>query len=109
MSDTEDAMDIAKAAIEEAKVLKEENEILKMENRELREAVNDPTKTMKAQGWQQFITPHAEETFDPLNRETGQESFSGPFAGSGDLIAKSVSRHDELREWEDAEREMNRR
>ena len=30
MSDTEDAMDIAKAAIEEAKVLKEENEILKM-------------------------------------------------------------------------------
>ena len=103
MSDTEDAMDIAKAAIEEAKSLKEELEIIKMEN-----TVNDPTKTMKAHGWQKFTTPHADEAFDPLNRETGQESFSGPFAGSGDLIAKSVSRHDELREWEDAEREMRR-
>ena len=108
MSDTEDAMDIAKAAIEEAKVLKEENEILKMENRELREAVNEPTKTMKAQGWQRFVTPHAEEAFDPLNRSIGDESFSGPFEGSGDLIAKSVSRHDEIREWEDAEKEMRR-
>ena len=102
MTETEDAMDIAKAAIEEAKVLKEENEILKMENRELRNAVNDPTAAMKAQGWQRFVTPHADEAF-------GEDTFSGPFEGSGDLIAKSVSRHDEIREWEEAEREMNRR
>ena len=109
MTETEDAMDIAKAAIEEAKVLKEENEILKMENRELRNAVNDPTAAMKAQGWQRFVTPHADEAFDPLNRAIGEDTFSGPFEGSGDLIAKSVSRHDELREGEDAERELNRR
>lgn len=105
MSDTEDAMEIAKAAIEEAKSLKEEIRILKMENKDLRTAVNDPTKLMKVQGWMRFITPHADETFDPLNRSGGDDSFSGPFTGSGDLISKAT-RYEELKEWEDAEREM---
>ncbi len=108
MADKDDAMDIAKAAIEEAKALKEQLEIVKMENAELRRAVDDPTKMMKAQGWMRFITPHAEEAFDPLNRNAGDEqSFSGPFAGSGDMITKGAqSRYDEIREWEEAERMM---
>ena len=51
-----------------------------------------------------MVTPHAAETFDPLNRDTENTAVAGPFSGSGDMITKS--RYDELAEWEDAEREM---
>ena len=102
MAEKEDAMDIAKAAIEEAKALKEELEIVKMENAELRNAVEDPTEMMKAHGWQRYVTPHAEETFDPLNRQVPLDST--PFSGSGDLFLKS--RDEQLREWEEAERQV---
>tara|TARA_Y100001963_G_C6745342_1_gene431282 strand:+ start:788 stop:1120 length:333 start_codon:yes stop_codon:yes gene_type:complete len=108
MADKDDAMDIAKAAIEEAKALKEELQLVKMERDELRKAIEDPTEVMKSQGWMQYITPHAEEAFDPLNRNASDEqSFSGPFQGSGDLITKGArSRFEEIREWEEAERMM---
>ena len=107
MSDveTEDAMALAKELLEEAKILKERIENLERENSDLRKSSEDVTLMMKKQGWQTFATPHASETFDPLNR-TMEDSFNsvGPFTGSGDMITKS--RHDELQEWQDAEREM---
>ncbi len=105
--DTEITIELAKELIEEVKVLKERIENLESENLTLTKAAEDPTMMMKKQGWQVFATPHADETFDPLNRDTMDVSTSvGPFSGSGDMIAKS--RFDEIREWEDAEREMTR-
>tara|TARA_R110002012_G_scaffold258574_5_gene439083 strand:- start:465 stop:794 length:330 start_codon:yes stop_codon:yes gene_type:complete len=103
--DTEITIELAKELIEEVKILKERIENLELENFSLMKAADDPTVMMRKQGWQVFATPHADETFDPLNRDTMDVSSSvGPFSGSGDMIAKS--RYDEIREWEDAEREM---
>ena len=105
--DTEISIELAKELIEEVKILKDRIEHLESENFTLTKAAEDPTVMMKRQGWQVFATPHAAETFDPLNRDTMDVSSSiGPFSGSGDMITKS--RFDEIREWEDAEREMTR-
>ena len=105
--ETQVSIEMAKELLEEVKILKQRIENLEAENDMLTKKAEDPTKMMKAQGWQSFVTPHADETFDPLNRNiTDGEGFSGPFSGSGEMIVKS--RYDEIAEWEDAEREMNR-
>jgi len=60
---------------------------------------------MKKAGWLKVITPMADETYDPLQREAGDNlntAFAGPFSGSGDTFRKS--RHEELEEWKEAER-----
>jgi len=101
--ETEISLEMVKELIEEAKILKQRIEHLEVENFDLQKAAEDPTVLMRKQGWQSFVTPHADETFDPLNRDMADVGL-GPFTGSGDMIAKS--RYEELQEWEDAEREM---
>lgn len=105
--ETQVSLEMANELLEEVKILKQRIENLEAENDMLTKRAEDPTKMMKEQGWQTFVTPHADETFDPLNRDmSDNESFKGPFSGSGEMIVKS--RHDEIVEWEDAEREMRR-
>ena len=101
--DTEDALSLVKELIAELKAVKGRIGQLEAENLRLMKAVEDPQIMMQKQGWMKFATPHAEEAFDPLNRDA-DIGGTGPFAGSGDIISKS--RFDELQEWEDAEREM---
>lgn len=101
--DTENALELVKELIAELKSVKSRIGQLEAENHRLTKAVEDPQIMMQKQGWMKFVTPHADETFDPLNRND-DIGGTGPFAGSGDVIAKS--RFDELQEWEDAEREM---
>ena len=100
--DTEDALSLVKELIAELKAVKGRIGQLEAENLSLKKAVEDPQIMMQKQGWMKFVTPHADETFDPLNRD--MDVAMGPFAGSGDVISKS--RFDELQEWEDAEKEM---
>jgi predicted RNase H-like nuclease (RuvC/YqgF family) len=103
--ETQVSIEMAKELLEEVKILKQRIENLEAENDMLTKRAEDPTKMMKEQGWQTFVTPHADETFDPLNRDiSDSDSFKGPFSGSGEMIVKS--RYEELAEWEDAEREM---
>jgi len=101
--DTENALALVKELIAEMKSAMSRIEVLEAENLSLKKAVEDPQIMMQKQGWMKFVTPHADETFDPLNRD-GMDVAMGPFAGSGDIISKS--RFDELQDWEDAEREM---
>ena len=107
MSDeeTEVSLEMVKEMIEEVKILKQRIEHLEAENFDLQKAAEDPTILMRKQGWQTVVTPMAPETFDPLNRDGGDNEFTGPFVGSGEMITKS--RYDELREWEDAERGLH--
>ena len=104
--DTEDALSLVKELIAELKAVKGRIGQLEAENLSLKKAVEDPQIMMQKQGWMKFVTPHADETFDPLNRDADIGGV-GPFEGSGDVSAKANrSRFDELQEWEDAEREM---
>ena len=104
--DTDDALALVKEVLDELKTVKSRVEQLEAENHRLTKAVEDPQIMMQKQGWMKFVTPHADETFDPLNRNA-DIGGTGPFEGSGDVIAKANrSRFDELQEWEDAEREM---
>ena len=102
--DTENALALVKELIAEMKSAMSRIEVLEAENLNLMKAVEDPQILMQKQGCMKFVTPHADETFDPLNRDI--DVGMGPFDGSGDVITKSRSRFDELQEWEDAEREM---
>ena len=105
MSSEKESVELLKEMIEEVKLLKAQVQQLELENADLIKAAEDPTMMMKRNGWQAFVTPHADETFDPLNRDVNPMSTNvGPFSGSGDMITKS--RHDELREWQDLESEM---
>ena len=101
--DTQQAMELVKEVLAELKIVKGRVEQLEAENLRLTKAVEDPQIMMQKQGWMKFVTPHADETFDPLNRDV-DIGGTGPFSGSGDIIAKS--RFEELQEWEDAERGM---
>jgi hypothetical protein len=76
---------------------------LEQDNGQLRKAVEDPEILMKKHGWIKFTTPHADETFDPMQRPV--PDISGPFSGSGDTFLKS--RDETLAEWEAAERMVN--
>jgi hypothetical protein len=102
--ETEISLEMVKELIEEAKILKQRIDHLESENFDLQKATEDPTILMRKQGWRTFVTPHADETFDPLNRDMTDVGFGGPFDGSGEMISKS--RYEELQEWEDAERGM---
>ena len=102
--ETQISIDMVKEMLEEVKILKQRIEHLEAENFDLQKTAEDPTIMMRKQGWQSFVTPHADETYDPLNRDMVDMEI-GPFAGSGDMITKS--RHEELQEWEDAERGLH--
>ena len=103
--DTKESIEIAKELMEEVKILKARIESLEAENAILEKNQEDPAIMMRKAGGISMTTPHAAETFDPLNRDAEATSVTvGPFSGSGDMITKS--RFDEIREWEDAEREM---
>lgn len=102
--DTKESIELAKELMEEVKILKARIENLEAENAILEKNQEDPAIMMRKAGWISMLTPHAAETFDPLNRDTENTAVAGPFSGSGDMITKS--RYDELAEWEDAEREM---
>ena len=107
MSDeeTQESLSMVEDLIAEVKVLKARVESLESENAILIKNQEDPAIMMRKAGWISMVTPHAAETFDPLNRDTDSAGATvGPFAGSGDMITKS--RFDEIQEWEDAEREM---
>ena len=103
--ETQESLSMVEEMIAEVKVLKTRIENLESENDMLIKNQEDPAIMMRKAGWISMVTPHAAETFDPLNRDNDMSGASvGPFAGSGDMITKS--RFDELRDWEDAERSM---
>ena len=102
MSEEQEQIDILKELITEVRVLNQRVQALEAENNTLAKAMNDPEMLMRKQGWKKFTTPHAEETFDPLNREVPLDST--PFSGSGDLFLKS--RDEQLREWQEAEKKV---
>lgn len=107
MSDEENTqtqIDILKELIGEVRQLNERMQALESENLSLKKAMTDPELLMKKNGWHKFTTPHADETFDPLQRETPSNVMSGPFTGSGDLFLKS--RDEVLEEWKEAERQV---
>jgi|11_taG_2_1085331.scaffolds.fasta_scaffold07644_4 hypothetical protein len=112
MSDKDDEIQneqvaLMKELVGEVRKMRLRIDALEEENMGLRKAVDDPETIMRKHGWKKFTTPHADETFDPLNRNVSDQSFSTPFEGSGDLFLKS--RDDQLREWEDAERQVKNR
>lgn len=110
MSDENEMNEVVKELIDEVKKMNNRIKALEAENSSLKKAVDDPSMLMRKHGWISFTTPHADETYDPLNRNDEVEQSSvGPFAGTGDMITKSKSRHDEIKEWEDAERQMQSR
>ena len=100
---TQTQIDILKELIGEVRQLGERIQALETENHSLKKAMTDPELLMKKNGWHKFTTPHADETFDPLKRETPSVS-TGPFSGSGDLFLKS--RDEVLEEWKEAERQV---
>lgn len=102
MSDEQEQIDILKELITEVRVLNQRVQALEAENNTLAKAMSDPEMLMRKQGWKKFTTPHAEETFDPLNRQVPLDHT--PFSGSGDLFLKS--RDERLREWEEAEKQV---
>ena len=102
MSEEQEQIDILKELITEVRVLNQRVQALEAENNTLAKAMSDPEMLMRKQGWKKFTTPHAEETFDPLNRQVPLDTT--PFSGSGDLFLKS--RDEQLREWEEAERQV---
>jgi hypothetical protein len=97
-------IDLMKEMVTEIRGLRERVESLEAENRLLSKSIDDPETMMKKAGWLKVITPMADETYDPLQRQTGDSNtaFAGPFTGSGEVFKKS--RHDELEEWKEAER-----
>ena len=108
MSDEQGELEILKQVVGELRALNERVAFVEHENLELRKAVSDPEALMQKAGWLRITTPHAAETFDPLNRTGADEmKLDTPFDGSGELFTKSKSRYDELQEWIDAE-EANR-
>jgi|TARA_R110000787_G_scaffold37741_8_gene95694 hypothetical protein len=98
-------VELLKELVGEVRNMRQRIESLESENANLRKSVDDPERMMKQAGWLKFETPHASETFDPLHRTASDDSqFSTPFQGSGDLFLKS--RDEQLRGWEDAERQV---
>jgi hypothetical protein len=102
MSDEQEQIDILKELVSEVRILNQRVQALEAENNSLQKAMSDPEMLMRKQGWKKFTTPHADETFDPLNRQVPADTT--PFSGSGDLFLKS--RDEQLREWEEAERQV---
>jgi hypothetical protein len=104
VSNEQAQVELLKELVGEVRQMRQRIEALEHENSNLRKAVDDPEILMRSHGWKKFTTPHADETFDPLNRAIADNSFSTPFEGSGDLFLKS--RDEQLREWEEAERQV---
>ena len=98
-------IDLMKEMVGELKELRERVVSLESQNSILSKSIADPETMMKKAGWLKVVTPMADETFDPLNREIGDggQSFAGPFQGSGDTFQKQ-DRHTELEAWKEAER-----
>ena len=104
--DSENHVELLKQMVGEIKALHSRIDMLERENMVMQKSIEDPEALLKRFGWTKFTTPHADETFDPLQRNVPNEaSFDGPFAGSGDLFKKS--RYDELEEWKAAEQAVN--
>ena len=93
-----------KEMVSEIRGLRQRVENLEAENAILSKSIDDPETMMKKAGWLKVITPMADETYDPLQRGMGdgEQQFSGPFTGSGDMFKKS--QHEQLEEWKEAER-----
>ena len=102
MSDEAENMELMKEMVEQIKSLNARIDVLEREKSVMQKAVEDPEVLLKRWGWQKFTTPHADETFDPLNRTIPDNNSVGPFSGSGELFRKS--RSEELEEWKDAEK-----
>jgi len=100
--DNQEHIDILKQVITEVRILNQRVQALEAENNTLHKAMSVPEMLMRKQGWKKFTTPHADETFDPLNRTVSVDNT--PFSGSGDLFLKS--RDERLREWEEAEKQV---
>tara|TARA_R110002051_G_scaffold160710_1_gene232338 strand:+ start:146 stop:487 length:342 start_codon:yes stop_codon:yes gene_type:complete len=100
-------IDLMKEMVDEIRTLRGRIDQLEQHNSILSKSIDDPETMMKKAGWLKVITPMADETYDPLQREMTDNvntAFAGPFAGTGDTFRKS--RHEELEEWKEAEREM---
>lgn len=100
-STDEQQLEVLKELVNEIRSLNHRVSSLENENSTLRKQMEDPEMLMRKHGWQKFTTPHAEETFDPLNRQTGDNSMVFPFEGSGSTILKS--RDQQINEWREAE------
>tara|TARA_Y100000004_G_scaffold148028_1_gene169409 strand:- start:408 stop:746 length:339 start_codon:yes stop_codon:yes gene_type:complete len=98
-------LDLMKEMVDEIRELRERVVSLEAQNSILSKSIDDPETMMKKAGWLKVVTPMADETYDPLNRELGDgnQSFAGPFQGSGDTFQKQ-DRYTELEAWKEAER-----
>ena len=103
---TQTQIDILKELIGEVRQLGERIQALETENHSLKKAT-DKIRVIayeEKNGWHKFTTPHADETFDPLKRETPSVSTLIHSSCSGDLFLKS--RDEVLEEWKEAERQV---
>jgi len=107
MTDDKQAeIDLMKSMVDKIGALEQRIASLEQNNNILTKSLEDPEVMMKKAGWMKFTTPVADEAFDPLQRDTGDQSFDSPFKGSGDVFQKS--RFDELEEWKAAERSVTK-
>ncbi len=87
MSDEAENMELMKEMVEQIKSLNSRIDVLEREKSVMQKAVEDPEVLLKRWGWQKFTTPHADETFDPLNRTIPDNNSVGPF-GQWRIIPK---------------------
>tara|TARA_R100001510_G_C7656408_1_gene216392 strand:+ start:7030 stop:7371 length:342 start_codon:yes stop_codon:yes gene_type:complete len=112
MSDTDmqkqAEIDLMKEMVEEIRELRERVVSLESQNQMLTKSLDDPETMMRKAGWLKVVTPMADETYDPLQRDVGDgsQSFTGPFQGTGNTFQKS--RYDQLEEWKEAEQQVMR-
>tara|TARA_R110000744_G_scaffold345674_4_gene451103 strand:+ start:166 stop:489 length:324 start_codon:yes stop_codon:yes gene_type:complete len=95
-------IDILKELVTEIRILNQRVHALETDNSSLAKAIDDPEMLMRKHGWKKFTTPHADETFDPLNRQIPTDNT--PFSGSGEMFLKS--RDETLKDWEIAEQQV---
>lgn len=98
--------ELLKELTDEIRRLNSRIESLEQREAVLVKAMDDPATLMQKAGWLRATTPLADETFDPLQRDSSDgPAFTSAFnSGDGALISKS---HDErLREWQEAEAAM---
>ena len=92
--------ELLKEMVEEIRTLRDRIETLESHNTSLLKAVDDPETMMKKAGWLRAVTPMADEVFDPLQRDLGEDTFTSGF----DSISKS--RDEEIKDWEEMEKSI---
>ena len=69
-------IDLMKEMVEEIRELRERVVSLETQNQMLTKSLDDPETMMRKAGWLKVVTPMADETYDPLQRDVGDGSQS---------------------------------